>query len=133
MGAIFIIIVNKLLINCGRIFKNMIAKKNILDSKMFQKAFNRGKFLHSKNFIFKFIPNNLKYSRFGIAIGVKVSKKANIRNKLKRKISEAIRLNLSSLRNGIDCVIILKQGNINEIAKLKFKDIKNEILSISFN
>ena len=82
MGAIFIIIVNKLLINCGRIFKNMIAKKNILDSKMFQKAFNRGKFLHSKNFIFKFIPNNLKYSRFGIAIGVKVSKKANIRKSI---------------------------------------------------
>ncbi|MEK9147674.1 MAG: ribonuclease P protein component [Patescibacteria group bacterium] len=111
----------------------MIAKKKRLNSKMFQNAFNRGKILHSKNFIIRFIPNNLEYSRFSIAVGVKVSKKANIRNKLKRKISEAIRLNLSHLRVGIDYVIILKQGNILDIAKLKFKDIENEIRHIIAN
>ena len=114
-------------------FKNMIAKKNRLNSRMFQNVFDKGKILYSKNFIFKFMLNNLEHSRFGIAVGVKISKKANIRNKFKRKISEAIRLNLSNLPNGIDCVIILKQRNIKEIAKLKFKDIKNEIFSVVFN
>lgn len=57
--------------------------------------------------ILKTRKNNLDISRFAFLISLKISKKATVRNKLKRKLSEYIRLNLSEIKNNIDAVLIV--------------------------
>lgn len=51
-------------------------------------------------------PNNLKISRFGFLVSRKVSKKAVVRNKIRRRLSEAVRLNLKDIKKGIDIALI---------------------------
>jgi len=54
----------------------------------------------------KIVKNNLKYNRFGVIVGKKVSKKAVIRNKVKRRLREVLKVHNKSLKQGIDVVVI---------------------------
>lgn len=56
----------------------------------------------------KVLPNNLAHSRFGIVISAKVSKKAVVRNLIKRRLAEVIRLNLNQIKPGYDVMILVK-------------------------
>lgn len=47
-------------------------------------------------------------SRFGFIISTRISKKAVTRNKIKRILSDFIRINLSLIKNGLDVVFLLK-------------------------
>jgi ribonuclease P protein component len=47
-------------------------------------------------------------SRFGITVSQKVSKRAVVRNRLKRRISAAIQSLLPLLKNGLDVVIVVR-------------------------
>ncbi len=49
-------------------------------------------------------------SRFGFIVSKKISKKAVVRNKIKRKMREAIKNNLSGIKKGFDVVIIALPG-----------------------
>ena len=63
---------------------------------------------HREGFlILKIRENNLSNSRFAFLISLKISKKATVRNKLKRKLSKFIRINLSEIKNNIDAVLIV--------------------------
>lgn len=52
------------------------------------------------------VANKTEYSRFGILVGVKISKKAVVRNKIKRQIREIIKENLKNIKSGYDYIII---------------------------
>ncbi len=54
--------------------------------------------------------NNLEQSRFGFVISKKVSKKAVVRNKIKRRLREIVRINLSKIKEGNDVVVIVLPG-----------------------
>jgi ribonuclease P protein component len=56
---------------------------------------------------FKTRENNLTISRFAFLISLKISKKATVRNRLRRKLSEFVRINLSKIKNNIDAVLIV--------------------------
>ncbi len=56
--------------------------------------------------------NNLKPTAIGISVGKKVSKKAVIRNRIKRQIAGAIREMLPSIAPGWKVVIIVKSAAI---------------------
>ena len=85
----------------------MLPKINRLTKdKEFNNTFKRGKSGFNKIIGVKAISNKLEYNRFGILISVKVSKKAVIRNKIKRQIREIINLQLDKMKQGYDCVII---------------------------
>lgn len=62
----------------------------------------------------KTIKNDLGLPRFAIVVGKEVSKKAVVRNRLRRRISEIIRIKLKtkgiSLDAGVDGVIIALPG-----------------------
>jgi ribonuclease P protein component len=49
--------------------------------------------------------NNLEVSRIGIVVGNKISKKATVRNKLKRQLREIICPELGKIRSGYDLII----------------------------
>ncbi len=50
--------------------------------------------------------NALPHSRFGIVAGLKVSKRANQRNLLKRRLREIVRKHLKEISPGFDVMIM---------------------------
>jgi ribonuclease P protein component len=92
----------------------MLPKVNRLKKKKeFEKVFKKGRFLKEDFLILKAIPNNLKNSRFGFIISSKVSKKAVVRNKIKRWLRNIILFKLkedNQMKEMMDVVIIVKPG-----------------------
>jgi ribonuclease P protein component len=64
---------------------------------------------HGKFFLVVFCVNNRGSARLGIAVSRKVSKRAVVRNRIKRQIRESFRLN-KNLLMGMDCVVVAKQA-----------------------
>lgn len=104
----------------------MLAKENrITLNKEFDRVFKTGQSFYAKEIGVKAISNSLNLSRFGILVGLKVSKKAVIRNKIKRQIRAIISQEMPNLKGGKDVVIIslplILEKNFEEIEKtLKF-------------
>ncbi len=73
--------------------------------------------------VLKKLKNDLEYPRFGFVVSLKVSKKAVIRNKVKRRLREAIRYNLDKIKNGYDVVFFTRKG----IEEIDFQGIKQGV------
>jgi ribonuclease P protein component len=84
---------------------NRLKKKNDFDS-----IFKNGKSLKDSFLVFKFTDNNSKTSRFGFIIPKTVSKKAVVRNKIRRRISSILSKELSNIKNSVDGVFIVLAG-----------------------
>lgn len=93
--------------------------------KDFDYILKNGKPLFSQSFIIKIVKNNLTINRCGFIISKKISKKAVIRNKLKRQLREIIRQQLNFLKTGYDLIIIVKK-NTNIINK-NYQQLISEI------
>jgi ribonuclease P protein component len=109
----------------------MLEKKNRINlDKEFDRVFKTGQSFYAKVFGLKAIDNKLEYSRFGLLVGLKVSKKAVIRNKIKRQIRSIISQEIPILKNGKDVVIVvlplILDKNFEEIKKL----LKNGLLKL---
>jgi len=103
---------------------NMLPRHNRLKrTKDFDNTFKKGKTITGKLVFLKIIKNNLDVSRFGFVIGLKISKKAVIRNKIKRQLREIVRKNLPIIKPGFDIVIITKP----EIIDKDYQQIKHEL------
>lgn len=98
--------------------ENRLRRKRDVDN-----VFKKGKTIAGKLIFLKIIKNNLNNSRFGFVISTKISKKAVIRNKIKRQLREIIRKNLPNIKPGFDVLIIAKP----EIIDKKYQDIKEEV------
>lgn len=99
-------------------------KKN----KDFERVFKYGK-AYKENFLFlKVVKNNLKNSRFGFIVSNKFSKKAVVRNKIKRKLKALVRMKLPNIKKGIDAAIMVMPGleidNFWELEKIVDKLFK---------
>jgi ribonuclease P protein component len=105
----------------------MLSKLNRLKKKKdFEATFKKGKFLKSKNFILRFAKNNLEFSRFGFIVSQKVSKKAVVRNKVRRRVSAIIKNSFESIKPGQDIIFIALFG----ADKKNFSEVKEEVLEI---
>ncbi len=60
--------------------------------------------------VLKFAKNNLAQSRAGFVVSKKISNKAVIRNKTKRRLRETVRMFLSDLKPGYDLIVFTKKG-----------------------
>jgi len=86
----------------------MLEKKNrICLDKEFDRVFKTGQSFYGKVLGLKAAQNDLAESRFGLMVSLKVSKKAVVRNKIKRQLRSIIRQELPRLKNGKDVVIIV--------------------------
>lgn len=88
----------------------MLAEYRLKKKKDFGRVFKEGKGFKEDFLFLKFIPNNLKKSRFGIIVSQKISKKATIRNKIKRRIRAIISQKRAITKKGIDCILIAFPG-----------------------
>ncbi len=92
--------------------------------KDFKRVFQKGRSFFSKVIGFKALKNDLESSRFGIVVSTKISKKATIRNRIKRQIGEVIRLNLDKIKTGYDVVLITLPAIVNK----KYAEIEKEVM-----
>ena len=89
-----------------------------------EKLAKTGKGLRSVFFIFKILPNKLEKNRWVIIVSTKVSKKAVIRNRLRRQVREIIRLNFLDDKMGLDIMVIVKNNAIG----VDYKDLEKDLL-----
>lgn len=89
----------------------MLAEINRLKKKKdFEKVFKDGQGYKEDFLYLKICKNNLKESRFGFITSKKFSSKAVVRNKIKRKLREIIRLKMPKMKKGIDGAIVVLPG-----------------------
>jgi len=113
----------------------MLPKLNRLKKKKdFEAVFKKGKSFKNSFLVLKITPNKLEISRFGLIVSQKVSKKAVIRNKVRRRLSEIIRKKMKEtclpagrVKNGQDMVLIALPGLENK-SFLETEEILTDIL-----
>lgn len=89
----------------------MLPKLNRLKKKKdFDKVFKKGGGWKEDFLYLKSVANNLKTSRFGFVVSKKFSKKNTLRNKIKRRLRELVRIKLSQIKKGQDVVIVVIPG-----------------------
>lgn len=81
--------------------KNRLSKNNDFDN-----VWQKGRSSFDSLLGVKVIANQLGFNRFGILVGLKVSRKAVERNRLKRILREVVKKSLAALKSGFDIVII---------------------------
>ncbi len=106
-------------------------KFNLSDKSEINKVFREGKVIISPWFNIRFIYTGSKLSRFSVITGLKISKKAVIRNNLKRKISEIIRTNVAKIKAGHDIVLMTKPKILNESYDRLKEILIKELLKIN--
>lgn len=107
----------------------MLSRKNSLKRKKdFQRVFKEGKGFKEDSIILKVAKNNTKEMRFGFIVSEKVSKKATLRNKVKRRLRELVKARLDRMRKGIDVVLIALPG----LAGKDFKQMEKSANRIFF-
>lgn len=107
----------------------MLLKKNRLTKKKdFEAVFKNGKTFKQGFLVIKIAKNNLGINRFGFIVSQKISKKANVRNKVKRRLREVVRLEIknNNKKEGIDAIFISLSG----IEKKSFSEIKEEAIKL---
>lgn len=93
----------------------MLPKPNRLKKKKdFEAVFKKGKSFKNSFLVLKIAPNKLEISRFGLIVSQKVSKKAVVRNKIRRRLSEIIRKKMEEIKNGQDMALIVLPGLENK-------------------
>lgn len=105
----------------------MIAKKFRLHKKRdFDEFAKSSSKFYSNNFVLRFVKNHKDISCFAVVISKKISAKAVIRNKVRRRIYEVIRLNIDKIKKGYNIIIFVKKG----ILDLDYNDIEKELLYV---
>ncbi len=61
----------------------------------------------------KYQPNNQDLLRIGFVVSTKVDKRAVVRNRVKRRMREALRSELGNIKNGNDLLFIAKKSCVD--------------------
>lgn len=95
----------------------MLPKNRRISREIFKSFPGKKKFSESENFSLLYSPNSTT-ARFGVSVSKKVSKKAVVRNKIRRRTYSELR----------DLISISKPGLYLFVAKPSAKDVKGEKL-----
>lgn len=91
----------------------------------FKRVYNGGKNYWNRNLILYVRKNDLKNSRIGITITKKIGN-AVVRNRIRRRMKEIIRLRLGNIKNGYDLILIPKKNVID----ISYKDLESAMVHI---
>lgn len=106
----------------------MLSKKNCIGNKqVIENLYRKGYLFKNQYLVFKYEKTNGP-SQFAVSVSKKIDKKAVKRNRLKRQIYEAVRTNLTKLKESFIVVIIARPP----CQKATFKDL-NESIQTFFN
>lgn len=107
----------------------MLAKKNRLTgSKDYDRVQEEGKVFQSDNFgIAYFERKDELSSRYGFVVSTKVAKDAVDRNRFKRAMSEAVRMESINLKDGYDVVFLAKTSIYKTPTSELMKEVKDSL------
>lgn len=80
----------------------------IRDNKHFQEVRAKGKSHSNELLVMCVLPNGLPYSRFGFSVSSRIGE-AVVRNRIKRRLREALRLQMAMIQPGWDIVLIARR------------------------
>lgn len=89
----------------------MLSKKyRVKKFKEFNELFDKGDFKSASSFYIKYTKNEENYTKISVVVPKKVAKLAVTRNRIKRQLSEIIRLKYKELKPGYNIILICKPG-----------------------
>lgn len=91
----------------------------------FKSVYSLGKKYWNRNFILYAKKNKLDETRVGFTITKKHGNSV-LRNKIRRRLKEAYRLNLDNIKNGYDLVFIPKRNIVN----ISYKELEGSVIHI---
>ncbi|OGZ33576.1 MAG: ribonuclease P protein component [Candidatus Portnoybacteria bacterium RBG_19FT_COMBO_36_7] len=104
----------------------MFAKSNRLKKTVDFRNVSRKGMSFSGEFVqIRFLPNDHDSCRFGFVAGLKVSKKAVVRNKIRRRLSETVKLLTPLINKNFDILIFAKTKIAGKNQKEIAKDVEN--------
>ncbi len=87
-----------------------LSKKNRLKKQSdFQEVFKKGRAIGANFLFIKVKENSLAVDRFGFVIPSRIIKNAVGRNRIKRILTETVRINLSTMKQGYDVIVGLRK------------------------
>lgn len=105
----------------------MLPKENRLKKKKdFEQVFKEGKGFEEDFLFLKIRKSKSKETRFGFVVSQKVSKKAVVRNKIKRRLREIIREEIPLIQKGTNGVFVIKKN----IVKKDFQEVRDVIIRL---
>lgn len=107
----------------------MLPSSRRVRQKSFQEIFKNGRFFSGKNLSLTVLKNSKfpeKPSSFAFSVSKKVSNKAVLRNKLRRRGYSIVKGVINQIKPGFLAVFVLKKG----AEKLIFQEYKEEIESL---
>ena len=93
-------------------------------NKDFVQIVEKGQYAFAYEIGIKWIKNNLPHSRFGIAVSLKIDKRAVVRNRIKRIIRSVLSNNINKIATGFDFLILVKP----DIKKMNYEQIQKKLL-----
>jgi len=101
-------------------------KIRISKKRDFDNVFKNGKSIRGAFLILRFVKNNLENSRFAFLVSKKVSARAVVRNKIRRRLQESVKNFMGGLKENIDAVFIVNPS----IKDKNFFETKEEVEKI---
>jgi len=98
-------------------------KRRITKEAEWKKLHKFGKRTHAPEMVMSYLKTN-QISRFGFIVGAKVSKKASIRNLVKRRLRSVVEKNIANISKNYDIIFIAKKP----IAQLSYQEIEKKVL-----
>ena len=92
----------------------LAAKYRLRKKKDIGLVLKQGKSSKEGPLVLKTIRNDLDFCRFAFIVSRKVSTKAVVRNKIRRKVREAIKLEMENYQPGSDNIFIVLPGKIKK-------------------
>lgn len=89
----------------------------------------KGKTVRSPLLVLTFAPNLRHRQRFGVVVSKKVLKSAVGRNRIRRRLYEALRLELPGFTYPIDGLFIVHSGSIAKIPFPELRQLIHDLLS----
>lgn len=105
----------------------MLPKIHRLNKKEVETIFRNGQGVKEDFLILKILKNKFTGTKFSVIVPLKVSKKATLRNKIKRRISELLRVKIKNIKAGT-CGIVLAAPGIEKKDFLEIEAILNRLL-----
>lgn len=96
-------------------------KKN----KEYRNVYSRGKSFADRYLVVYFLANNLEFCRFGFTVSKKTGN-AVVRNRVRRLLKEACRLNYNVFGGGFDLVFVARRS----IVSLDYKQVEESLLKL---
>ena len=87
-------------------------------------VYQHGKTVRRQQIALVFAPNTKGYTRFAVVVSKKVEKSAVGRNRIRRRVYEALRLNFDTIPNKMDYVFVVYS---TEVMRMPFRELEEKI------